>query len=63
MYAIRSYYVPMTIRIVTDSVCDIPPETAKELQITVIPAYLNIGDESYLRITSYNVCYTKLLRG
>jgi len=38
----------MTIRIVTDSVCDIPPETAKELQITVIPAYLNIGDESYL---------------
>lgn len=38
----------MTIRIVTDSVCDIPQETAKELEITVVPAYINIGNESYL---------------
>ncbi|UCG23060.1 MAG: DegV family protein [Chloroflexota bacterium] len=36
------------IGIVTDSTCDIPPETAAELGIVVVPAYVNIGEESYL---------------
>lgn len=38
----------MTIRIVTDSTCDIPPETADKYGIVVVPAYINIGDQSYL---------------
>ncbi|MFZ0548286.1 MAG: DegV family protein [Candidatus Promineifilaceae bacterium] len=38
----------MTIRVVTDSTCDIPPETAEQYGIVIIPAYINIGDESYL---------------
>ena len=38
----------MTIRIVTDSTSDIPPETAAEYGITVVPVYVNIGDVSYL---------------
>ncbi|HSG18990.1 MAG TPA: DegV family protein [Anaerolineae bacterium] len=36
------------IGIVTDSTCDIPLETAAELGIVVVPAYVNIGEESYL---------------
>ncbi|MBK7893844.1 MAG: DegV family protein [Candidatus Promineifilaceae bacterium] len=38
----------MTIKIVTDSACDVPPELAKQLNITVVPVYLNIGEHSYL---------------
>lgn len=38
----------MTIRIVTDSTCDIPAETADKLGITVVPVYVNIGDHSFL---------------
>ncbi len=38
----------MTIRVVTDSTCDIPPETAAQHRITVVPAYINIGDQSLL---------------
>ena len=38
----------MTIRIVTDSTCDIPLEVAAELGITVIPDYINVGEQSYL---------------
>lgn len=38
----------MSIRVVTDSTCDLPEETARELAITVVPAYINIGDRSYL---------------
>jgi len=38
----------MTIRIVTDSTCDIPAETAARYGITIVPAYVNIGDGSYL---------------
>jgi DegV family protein with EDD domain len=38
----------MTIRIVTDSTSDIPAETAVEYGIVVVPAYVNIGDRSYL---------------
>jgi DegV family protein with EDD domain len=38
----------MTIRIVTDSTCDIPTAMAAELGITIVPAYINVGDQSYL---------------
>jgi len=38
----------MRIRIVTDSACDLPAEIVKEQEITVVPLYINIGDESYL---------------
>lgn len=38
----------MTTRIVTDSTCDIPLETAEEYGILIVPAYINVGDQSYL---------------
>ncbi len=37
----------MTIRIVTDSTCDLPPEIIDQFQITVVPIYVNLGDKSY----------------
>jgi DegV family protein with EDD domain len=36
------------IRIVTDSACDVPASLAEQLGITVVPVYVNIGQESYL---------------
>lgn len=36
-----------TIRIVTDSAGDIPDDICEKLNIRVIPAFLNFGDESY----------------
>ncbi len=38
----------MVIKIVTDSTCDLPDELVKSLGITVIPLYINIGDQGYL---------------
>ncbi len=38
----------MTIHVVTDSTGDIPEEIAANLGITIIPAYVNIDDRSYL---------------
>jgi len=38
----------MTIRVVTDSTCDIPEELKAVYGIIVIPATVNIGDKSYL---------------
>jgi DegV family protein with EDD domain len=38
----------VTIRIVTDTISDIPPEIAAEMGITVIPNYINVGRESFL---------------
>ncbi len=37
----------MTIKIVTDSTCDLPPALAASLDITVVPVYINIGETSY----------------
>jgi DegV family protein with EDD domain len=37
----------MTVKIITDSTSDMPAEVAKELGITVIPLYVNFGDEAY----------------
>lgn len=38
----------MTIRIVTDSTCDLPPEIIEQYGISVIPCYLNVDGKSYL---------------
>ena len=38
----------MTIRVVTDSTCDLPASTVAEHGITVVPCYVNIGSDSYL---------------
>lgn len=38
----------MTIKIVTDSTCDLPDEIVKTLDISVVPLYINIGREGYL---------------
>lgn len=38
----------MTIKIVTDSACDVPAAIAAELGITVVPVYIHVGEQSYL---------------
>ena len=38
----------MGIRIIVDSSCDLSPEEAKELDITIIPLRVAIGDDEYL---------------
>lgn len=38
----------MTIKIVTDSTCDLPDDIIKSLDISVVPLYINIGREGYL---------------
>lgn len=35
----------MTVKIVTDSTADLPPQLAERLGITVVPVYLRFGDE------------------
>ena len=37
----------MTFKIVTDSTADLPPELARELGVTVVPAYVRFGDKVY----------------
>lgn len=37
----------MTLRIVTDSTADLPPDLAHQLGITVVPAYLRFGKDVY----------------
>ena len=37
----------MAIRIVTDSCADLPPEAARDSDITVVPLYVNIGGDTY----------------
>ncbi len=37
----------MTVKVVTDSSCDIPPELARKLSITIVPLYIQIGDKTY----------------
>jgi fatty acid-binding protein DegV len=33
----------MVVKVVTDSTSDLPPQLAKELGITVVPAYARLG--------------------
>jgi DegV family protein with EDD domain len=37
----------MVLKVVTDSSSDIPPEIARELDITIVPLYIRFGDEVY----------------
>ncbi len=38
----------MTVRIVTDSTCDLPAETIAHYGIHVVPLYINVGKQSFL---------------
>lgn len=38
----------MKIKIVTDSICDLPAEVVKEYDISVVPVYINIDGQSFL---------------
>lgn len=38
----------MTVRIVTDSTCDLPAETIARYRIHVIPLYINVGNQGFL---------------
>jgi len=38
----------MTVRIVTDSTCDLPAEIVNTYNISVIPCYINFQERSYL---------------
>ena len=37
----------MPVKVVTDSVADLPPQVVKELGITVIPLSVRFGEEVY----------------
>jgi DegV family protein with EDD domain len=37
----------MSIKIVTDSTCDLPQSVIEQLGITVVPLYINFGDKGY----------------
>jgi DegV family protein with EDD domain len=55
----------MTVKVVTDSTCDIPAQLVQELGISVVPIYVVFGDKSYrdkLDI-SENEFYDKLIHG
>ena len=38
----------MSVRVVTDSTCDLPASTVADLGIQVLPLYIRIGDKDYL---------------
>ena len=38
----------MSVRIVTDSTCDLPPQTIARYGIRVLPLYINVGEQSFL---------------
>jgi DegV family protein with EDD domain len=38
----------VSVRLVTDSTCDLPQDVVAEHKITVVPVYVNFGTESYL---------------
>jgi len=38
----------MAVKIVTDSTADLPPELARELDITVVPLNVHFGEETFL---------------
>lgn len=53
----------MTVRIVTDSTADLLPETAAELNITVVPLSVVFGEDTYLEgiDISHDLFYEKLV--
>ena len=52
----------MSIRVVTDSTCDLPASVVAEHGISVVPLYINFGTESYLDggELSREECYRRL---
>jgi DegV family protein with EDD domain len=38
----------MTLRIITDSTSDLPPDLAAQLGIVIVPCFINIGEQSFL---------------
>jgi DegV family protein with EDD domain len=38
----------MTVRIVTDSTCDLPKRVTEELDVAVVPMYIHVGEDEYL---------------
>ena len=48
----------MTVRVVTDSTCDIPGTIVAELGITIVPLTVRFGDEEFLDGVD-NVCLDK----
>ena len=55
----------MTVRIVADSTCDLPPELARELDITVVPVYVSLRGRSYRDGVdiSLDEIYRKMIEG
>lgn len=55
----------MTVKVVTDSTCDIPPQLVQDLDITVVPIHVVFGDKSYRdKIDiSEDEFYEKLIHG
>ena len=39
--------MPKKIRVITDSVCDLPPDLLERWKIEIVPCYVNYGGESY----------------
>ena len=37
----------MTVKVITDSTADIPPEIIKQLDIRIVPIYVRFGDKIY----------------
>ncbi|MCJ7668803.1 MAG: DegV family protein, partial [Anaerolineae bacterium] len=55
----------MNLRIVTDSVSDLPPELVERFGIVVVPALIRFGNETYLdgvEITPQEI-YRRMLEG
>ncbi len=55
----------MTVKIVTDTTADLPPQLAKELGITMVPVYLRFGEEVFRDVVdiSQDEFYRRLMQG
>lgn len=55
----------MRVKVVTDSSCDIPPEIARELSITIVPLYIQLGGKTYRDGIDLDIdgLYRELARG
>ena len=68
MYAIRSYYAQgqkLPVQALVDKVTRVFVPSVMALSLTTFGIWLAAGQgftPAFIRITSYNVCYTKLLR-
>ena len=66
MYAIRSYYEPLNSVKIKDAIDELVeigvPVTTVNTDMPGSKRMSFVGQDFIIRITSYNVCYTKLLR-